>query len=97
MKKHGFTPEDITRVCSYNPGKFINQFIDEKPARTTVQSGRYGEIKEGFVGSLTIRDVEKSGPILQSHLKTKCGWSPFQDMIFPGSRVMTIIKGKVYE
>jgi len=87
MKEHNFSPEDIARISSYNPGKFVNQFIEEK----------YGEIKEGFVGSLTVRDMAKSGSILKSHLRTKCGWSPFQDMVFPGSKVMTIVKGKIYD
>ncbi len=86
MVEHGFTPEDITKVCSYNPGKFINNFMTEK----------YGKVEEGYVGSLYVRDMETSGPILKSHLKTKCGWSPFEGVIFPGQRVMTIVKGKVY-
>lgn len=87
MKEHNFTAQDIARVCSYNPGKFINEFQDE----------RYGEVKEGFVGSLTIRSMEGSNPILRSHLKTKCGWSPFEGLEFPGKKIMTIIKGKIYE
>ena len=29
-------------------------------------------------------------------LKTKCSWSPFEEIVFPGSVVMTIVKGKIY-
>lgn len=86
MKEHNFTPEEITRICSYNPGKFINNFSES----------RYGEIKEGFIGSLSIIDLKKPNKILKSNLKTKCGWSPFEDIIFPGSSIIVIVKGKVY-
>ena len=86
MKEHNFSPEEITRVCSYNSGNFISKFIDKK----------FGQIKEGFVGSLTIIDTTKPIVINSSHLKTKSGWSPFLGITFPGSVVMTIIKGKIY-
>ncbi len=87
MSEHGFTPEDIVRVCAQNPAKFFNEFTTHK----------YGEIKEGFVGSLTILDPKKSVKITEDFLKTKCGWSPFLGVTFPGSVVATIIKGKIYE
>jgi dihydroorotase len=87
MAVHGFTEKDIARIASYNPGIFVNQFIDQK----------YGEIKEGYVGSLTIIDLKKEKQILKSSLKTKCKWSPFEGITFPGSCIITIIKGKIYE
>jgi dihydroorotase-like cyclic amidohydrolase len=30
-------------------------------------------------------------------LKTKCGWSPYETMVFPGHVDLTIVKGKVYK
>ncbi|MEI8269985.1 MAG: amidohydrolase family protein, partial [bacterium] len=44
IKEHNFTVQDIARISAYNPGNFVNNF----------SSDIYGEIKEGFVGSLTI-------------------------------------------
>ena len=87
MKEHNFTPEDIARVCSYNPGKFFNQFSENK----------YGEIKEGYIGSLTVLDLNKPTTVAENMLRTKCGWSPFLGVTFPGSIAMTVIKGKIYE
>ena len=87
MKEHSFTPGEVTRVCSQNPGNFINQFTQSK----------YGKIKEGYLGSLSILDLTRSVKITEDKLKTKCKWSPFLDMIFPGSVVMTVVRGKVYE
>lgn len=85
MKEHGFTPEEIIRVCSTNPGNFLEEFISKK----------YGAISEGYVGSLTIINTNKSTVIKKETLKTKAGWSPFEGITFPGSVVMTIIKGKI--
>ena len=87
MKENGFSPQDVSRVCAENPAKFINEFIDNK----------YGEIKEGFVGSLTVIDMNKKLLIEGKNMKTKCGWTPFDGIEFEGSVSMTIIKGKVYE
>lgn len=86
MKEHNFTSKDIVRVCSFNPGNFINKFSTNK----------YGKIEEGYEGSLTIIDMNKSITITKDKLKTKCGWSPFEGITFPGSVAITIIKGKVY-
>ena len=87
MKEHGFTPQDIARVCSLNPGKFVNDFLPR----------RYGKIEQGYAGSLAILDMNKPITIEKKMLKTKCGWSPFEGITFPGSVVKTIIRGKVYE
>ncbi|MFA6353934.1 MAG: dihydroorotase [Candidatus Paceibacterota bacterium] len=87
MKEHNFTPQDIARVCSVNPANFLNQFTANK----------YGKIEEGYVGSLTILDLNKPIIITKDKLKTKCGWSPFEGVTFPGSVTMTIVKGIPYD
>ncbi len=87
IKEHSFTPEDIVRISSYNSGIFVNNFVNDK----------YGEIKKEYVGSLTIIDINKPKEILKNNLKTKCGWSPFEGVTFPGSVIMTIVKGKVFK
>ncbi len=87
MAEQGFAPADVTRVCSFNPGQFINQFMPLK----------FGKIEPGFVGSLTVIDSKKPIIISKSILKTKCNWSPFEDVTFPGRVVYTIVRGKVYK
>jgi dihydroorotase len=87
ISEHGFTAEEIARVCAENPGNFMNEFLDDK----------YGKIEEGYVGSLTIIDPKKKIVITRDLLKTKCGWSPFLGYTFPGNVVATVIKGKVYK
>ena len=87
IKEHNFTPDDIKRVCSENPGNFINKFHND----------RYGKIETGYVGSLTVIDLEKEIKITKEMLKTKSGWSPFEGITFPGRVAMTIIKGKIHK
>lgn len=87
MREHQFTPQDIARVCSFNPGNFISQFLPH----------RYGKIEKGFMGSLTVIDINKPITINKAMLKTKVRWSPFEGVEFPGSVKMTVIKGKVYK
>lgn len=86
MKEHDFTPQEILKLCSQNPADFLNPFVADK----------YGEIKEGYVGSLSILDINKPVTINKDTLKTKCGWSPFEGLTFPGSVVVTVVKGKIY-
>lgn len=96
IKEHNFTPQEIARVCSENPAKFINEFLASPEHSVGGYLKKYGEIKEGYVGSLTVIDMNKKIKIESENLKTKCKWSPFLGVEFPGSVVATIIKGKIY-
>ena len=87
IREHDFTPEMIAKVCSYNPGNFINQFT----------GGKYGQIAPGYTGSLTVLDLNKPVTITKDKLKTKCGWSTYEGITFPGSVMMTVVRGKVYD
>ena len=86
MREHEFTPQDILRVCANGPGEFMNEFVPE----------RYGKIEVGYTGSLTILDTKTPILITKEILKTKCKWSPFEGVEFPGRVAMTIVKGKIY-
>jgi len=87
LQEQNFTPQEVARVCSFNPGNFMNQFLPVK----------YGSIAEGFVGSLSIIDMNRPIKIEKSMLKTKAAWSPFEGIEFPGRVAYTIIKGKIYK
>jgi len=92
MKEHDFTTQDIARVAAYNPGRYVNNFTEDK----------FGEIKEGYVGSFTILDMDTPTKVTRDSIKSKCGWSPFDEIVngksvvFPGSVKHTIIRGNVY-
>ena len=90
IAEQGFTPQDIARVCAYNPGLFVREFLPAELGRG------FGDVAEGYAGSLTILDMRTPVQVERSAQKTKCGWSPFEGVTFPGSVRATVVRGKVY-
>ena len=90
MAEHGFRAQDIARVCAYNPGLFVKEFLPESFGKG------YGVIEPGYVGSLTILQPNSPVTIERSAMKTKCGWSPFEGYTLPGRVLHTVLQGKVY-
>ncbi|MBI2804560.1 MAG: amidohydrolase family protein [Planctomycetes bacterium] len=82
----GFTPARIAAICSANPGAFVNAY----------QKERWGRLLPGYVGSLTVLNLRKPTTIRREDLKTKCGWSPFEGITFPGSVEAVFVRGQVY-
>ena len=85
MAEQDFSAKDIARVCAYNPGQFVNQFTQTK----------YGKITEGYAGSFTVIDPKRPMVVLEKDLQTKCGWSPFSGVEFPGQVLYTVQKGEI--
>jgi dihydroorotase len=90
MAEHGFTAMDIARVCAFNPGRFVREFL---PA--SLGKG-FGVIEEGYTGSLTIINPKSAWTVRREEMKTKCGWSPFEQYTLPGRVTHTVLQGKVY-
>src|SRR5580700_4972030 len=81
----GFTPERIAAVCCDNPGQFVNPYA----------SGlKFGRIEPGYTASLTVLNLARPTQVTREHLKTKCGWSPFEGLTFPGSVEAVFIRGQ---
>lgn len=87
LVEQGFTPERIAAICCANPGAFVNSYQREK----------FGRLAPGYVGSLTVLDIKTPTTVRREDLKTKCGWSPFEGMIFPGSLAAVFVRGKRIE
>ncbi|MFW5991528.1 MAG: dihydroorotase [Candidatus Nanoarchaeia archaeon] len=83
LMDNGLNPEDISRVCAYNPGGFLNQFSNKK----------LGKIEEGYTANLTVLNCEKKE---QVNVKSKCGWSPFENLLTKGVVEMVFIHGKQF-
>jgi len=90
MSEHNFSTANIARVFSYNPGRFVREFLPESLGKG------FGSIEPGYVGSLTVLDPMKPYLVTRESVKTKCGWSPFEGYSLPGSVRCTVIRGKVY-
>jgi dihydroorotase len=87
MAAQGFSPELIDRICCRNPGDFVNPFTSPK---------KFGRIAPGYTASLTVLNLRRPVTITRESLKTKCGWSPFEGVTFPGSVEATYVEGKQY-
>ncbi len=74
MGEHKISPQRIAQVCSYNPGKFVNEHLGTK----------MGLIRTGYLGKFTTVNLSGTTAVAKENLKTKCGWSPFEGVIFPG-------------
>jgi len=90
MAEHGFTAQQIARVCAGNPGAFVRPYLPESCGKG------FGRVEEGYLGSLTVLDLKTPYVVTRDSLKTKCGWSPFEGISFPGSVRHTIVRGRVY-
>ncbi len=99
IKEHGFSPAQIAKVCCENPGGFLDNFSEELVGGLASHclASHNGKIAEGCSASFTILDMQKPITISKDMLKTKCAWSPFEGVTFPGSITKTIVKGKIYE
>ena len=82
--EQGFSPERIAAICSANPGTFVNPYRREK----------WGRLLPGYVGSLTVLDLRRPITIRRETLHTRCGWSPFEGMTFPGSVAAVYVRGE---
>ena len=54
---------------------------------------KFGRIEPGYVASLTVLNLSRPVSILREKLKTKCGWSPFEGVTFPGSVEAVYVDG----
>jgi dihydroorotase len=82
--ERGFSPRRILELCCINPGEFVAPYQREK----------FGRLLPGYVGSLTVLDLKKPVTIRREDLRTKCGWSPFEGMTFPGSVAAVFVRGR---
>lgn len=79
-----FSPEQVARFCCVNPGDFVNPYTAPR---------KFGRIEPGFVASLTVLNLARPVTIRREELRTKCGWSPFEGVTFPGSVEAVYIEG----
>jgi dihydroorotase len=85
LREQGFSAERLAAVCAANPGAFVHPF----------QKERYGRLLPGYVGSLTVLDLRHPRTIRREELRTRCGWSPFEGVTFPGQVAAVFVRGRL--
>ena len=84
LVEQGFRPERIAAICSANPGAFVKPYTREK----------FGRLQPGYVGSLTVLNLRQPTLVRREDLKTRCGWSPFEGVTFPGRVEAVFVRGQ---
>lgn len=92
MREHKFSAQDIVRVSAYMPGKFVNPHLKRQFPKSDFGKG-FGEIKKGFMGSLTVLNLGIPTVVDRKDLKTKVGWSALEGYTMPGSVEAVFIAG----
>ncbi len=77
IQEEKFSLKRIAQILSEAPGRFFSRFSGKK----------YGKIEPGYRASFTVLDIDHPLIVKKENLKTKCGWSPFEGMSFPGRAV----------
>jgi dihydroorotase len=85
IAEQGFRPEQVAVFCSVNPGRFVNPYTAPK---------KFGRIEPGYAASLTVLNMRRPVTIVRENLFTKCGWSPFEGVTFPGSVEAVFVNGQ---
>ncbi|MBI2675543.1 MAG: dihydroorotase family protein [Candidatus Aenigmarchaeota archaeon] len=55
-----------------------------------------GRIKEGFFADMAVLALERE-EVIKKPFRSKCGWSPYEGMAFPGGIKHTIFRGKLLD
>jgi dihydroorotase len=88
----GFSHQRIAQILAEAPGRILASDL-EVP---------HGAIASGFAASFTELDLGSSTMVEgeriagRGRLGTRCGWSPFNNMLLPASVCRTIIRGRVH-
>ncbi len=81
LLEQGIEKKHLAKITSYNAAK---KFSLEKRAR----------IKEGYYADLVVLDTEAK-EVIKKPFKSKCGWSPYEGMEFPGRVKYAVFRGKL--
>ncbi|MES3017368.1 MAG: dihydroorotase [Bacteroidota bacterium] len=82
----------------FEQGKISLEQIVEKMAHNPAicfQIEKRGYIREGYWADLVLVDLAKPTEVSRDNVLSKCGWSPFEGLIFSASIDTTIVSGKI--
>ncbi len=88
----------IAMLQFYDQGKISLEKIAEKMAHNPAvcfQIEKRGFIREGYWADLVLVDLAKPTEVTRESILSKCGWSPFEGLIFSSSIHTTIVSGRV--
>jgi len=81
LKTEGVSPQIVHQVCCSGPAQFL-----ELPDR--------GHLSPGARADVTVLNLARPHTVKREQLATKCGWSPFEGVTFPGSVEAVFVGGE---
>ncbi|MEJ7694979.1 dihydroorotase [Daejeonella sp.] len=88
----------IAMLQLFEQGKISLEKIAEKMAHNPAicfQIEKRGFIREGYWADLVLVNLAKPMEVRKDNVLSKCGWSPFEGLIFSSSINTTIVSGRV--
>ena len=88
----------IAMLEFYKQGKISLEKIAEKMAHNPAicfQIEKRGFIREGYWADLVLVDLNRLSEVKPENILAKCGWSPFEGIIFSSSVNTTIVSGRI--
>ena len=82
IRGNGVEPSTIAAVASRNPARFLG--LDDR-----------GTISEGKKADFAVLDLHSPEKVRNEHVRSKCGWSPYQGKEFPGRVRWTVVGGEL--
>jgi len=82
VKNKKITIEKMVEKMCHNPAKIFK--IDKR-----------GFIRKGFFADLVLVDLNREDKVTKSNILYKCGWSPFEGIVFSSKITHTIINGNL--
>ena len=89
IKNENVSLQRIAETCAKKPGDFVNPYLPQEFGRG------FGEIKKDYSANFTILNLAKPTTFTKEMIKSKSGWSPFENHTFPGSIEAVYFKGKL--
>ena len=80
IQQAGVSPEVIYRACCERPARFLD-LADR------------GHLRPGARADAVVLNLNDGDTVLGDDLSTKCGWSPFEGVTFPGSVESVMVGG----
>jgi len=90
LRDCGVPPYRIAEAFAVMPGWIMNPFLDVP----------VGDIDVGYEANFTLLDLSATTLVEGSQIKgrgslqTRCGWSPFDGVLFPGAVKQTVVRGR---
>ena len=96
----GACPKLMAKMCSENPGRFINRFLSSflglRGEKSDALGYGFGFIEKGYSASFSVLNMKKPFLVVEEKLQTKVGWSPFNGIEFPGRVESIFVQGHHY-